>query len=138
YSAGGGQHQKWAAQFIPYENPRTWLNSGGLGTMRYSVPAALCAKAAAPEKEVSAIDGDGCLQMTNHVLTTSASENFPIKVALINSGSLGMVRQWQTLFYEERYSNTKLRPVDDSYVPDFVRLSEGLGCVALRVTKEEE
>ena len=138
YAAGVGQHQMWAAQFIQYENPRTWLNSGGLGTMGYAVPAAMGAKAAAPEKEVWAIDGDGCFQMTNQELTTSAIEGFPIKVALINNGNLGMVRQWQTLFYEQRYSNTKLRPQDNSYVPDFVRLSEGLGCVAIRVTKEEE
>ncbi|ALA67139.1 acetolactate synthase large subunit [Corynebacterium lactis] len=138
YAAGVGQHQMWAAQFIDYENPRTWLNSGGLGTMGYSVPAAMGAKAAAPEKEVWAIDGDGCFQMTNQELTTCAMEGFPIKVALINNGNLGMVRQWQTLFYEERYSNTKLRPEDNSYLPDFVRLSEGLGCVAMRVTKKEE
>ena len=138
YAAGVGQHQMWAAQFIDYENPRTWLNSGGLGTMGYSVPAAMGAKAAAPEKEVWAIDGDGCFQMTNQELTTCAMEGFPIKVALINNGNLGMVRQWQTLFYEERYSNTKLRPEDNSYLPDFVRLSEGLGCVAMRVTKKED
>lgn len=138
YAAGVGQHQMWAAQFIDYENPRTWLNSGGLGTMGYAVPAALGAKAADPSKEVWAIDGDGCFQMTNQELTTAAVEGFPIKVALINNGNLGMVRQWQTLFYDQRYSNTKLRPQDNSYVPDFVQLSEGLGCVAFRVTKPEE
>ncbi|MDO4610087.1 acetolactate synthase large subunit [Corynebacterium sp.] len=137
YVAGVGQHQMWAAQFIQYDNPRTWLNSGGLGTMGYSVPAAMGAKAAAPEKEVWAIDGDGCFQMTNQELTTCAVEGFPIKVALINNGNLGMVRQWQTLFYDERYSNTQLRP-KDQYIPDFVRLSEGLGCHAIRVTKPEE
>ncbi|MBV7295150.1 acetolactate synthase large subunit [Corynebacterium sp. TAE3-ERU12] len=138
YVAGVGQHQMWAAQFVQYDKPRTWLNSGGLGTMGYSVPAAMGAKAAAPEKEVWAIDGDGCFQMTNQELTTCAVEGFPIKVALINNGNLGMVRQWQTLFYEKRYSNTKLRPADNSFVPDFVQLSEGLGCVSIRVTKEEE
>ena len=137
YCAGVGQHQMWAAQFVDFEKPRTWLNSGGLGTMGYAVPAALGAKAGAPEKEVWAIDGDGCFQMTNQELTTSAVEGFPIKVALINNGNLGMVRQWQTLFYEGRYSNTKLRE-QGSYVPDFVKLSEGLGCVAIRVTKAEE
>ncbi|MFP2061110.1 MULTISPECIES: acetolactate synthase large subunit [Corynebacterium] len=138
YAAGVGQHQMWAAQFVQYENPRTWLNSGGAGTMGYSIPAAMGAKAAAPEKEVWAIDGDGCFQMTNQELTTCAMEGFPIKVALINNGNLGMVRQWQTLFYDQRYSNTKLRPEDNSYLPDFVQLSEGLGCVAIRVTKKED
>src|SRR5699024_5452191 len=118
-----------AAQFIDFEKPRTWLNSGGLGTMGYAVPAALGAKAGAPEKEVWAIDGDGCFQMTNQELATAAVEGFPIKIALINNGNLGMVRQWQTLFYEGRYSNTKLREQGSS-VPDFVQLSEGLGCVA--------
>ncbi|MGD7002342.1 acetolactate synthase large subunit [Corynebacterium halotolerans] len=137
YCAGVGQHQMWAAQFLNFEHPRTWLNSGGLGTMGYAVPAALGAKAGAPDKEVWAIDGDGCFQMTNQELTTSAVEGFPIKVAVINNGNLGMVRQWQTLFYEGRYSNTKLREQNE-YVPDFVKLAEALGCVAIRVTKEEE
>ena len=137
YVAGVGQHQMWAAQFIDYEKPRTWLNSGGLGTMGYSVPAAMGAKAGQPDKEVWAIDGDGCFQMTNQELTTAAVEGFPIKVALINNGNLGMVRQWQTLFYEGRYSNTKLREQTE-YVPDFVQLSEALGCEAIRVTTKEE
>lgn len=138
YVAGVGQHQMWAAQFIQYDHPRTWLNSGGLGTMGYSIPAAMGAKAAAPEKEVWAVDGDGCYQMTNQEITTCAMEGFPIKVALINNGNLGMVRQWQTLFYDQRYSNTKLRPEDNSYLPDMVQLSEGLGAVAFRVTKPED
>ncbi|WP_026162139.1 acetolactate synthase large subunit [Corynebacterium ulceribovis] len=138
YVAGVGQHQMWAAQFVEYEKPRTWLNSGGLGTMGYAVPAAMGAKAAAPGTEVWAIDGDGCFQMTNQELTTCAIEGFPIKVALINNGNLGMVRQWQTLFYDERYSNTKLSNKDGVYIPDFLKLSEGLGCHAIRVTKEEE
>ncbi|AKK10949.1 acetolactate synthase large subunit [Corynebacterium uterequi] len=137
YVAGVGQHQMWAAQFVDFEHPRTWLNSGGLGTMGYAVPAALGAKAAMPEKEVWAIDGDGCFQMTNQELTTAAVEGLPVKVALINNGNLGMVRQWQTLFYDGHYSHTKLRNQGE-YVPDFVRLSEGLGCAAIRVTKEEE
>ncbi len=100
YCAGVGQHQMWAAQFIDYEKPRTWLNSGGLGTMGYAVPAAMGAKMGCPDTEVWAIDGDGCFQMTNQELATCAVEGVPIKVALINNGNLGMVRQWQTLFYE--------------------------------------
>lgn len=137
YCAGVGQHQMWAAQFVDYEKPRTWLNSGGLGTMGYAIPAAMGAKAARPDAEVWAIDGDGCFQMTNQELVTCAMEGFPIKVALINNGNLGMVRQWQALFYGERYSNTRLRE-QGNYMPDFVKLSESMGCVAIRVTKEEE
>ncbi|GAB2646510.1 acetolactate synthase large subunit [Gordonia jinhuaensis] len=137
YVAGVGQHQMWAAQFISYENPRTWLNSGGLGTMGYAVPAAMGAKMAAPDKEVWAIDGDGCFQMTNQELATCAIEGIPIKVALINNGNLGMVRQWQTLFYEERYSNTDLS-THSRRIPDFVKLAEALGCAAFRVEKESD
>lgn len=137
YCAGVGQHQMWAAQFIDFENPRTWINSGGAGTMGYSVPAALGAKAALPDKTVWAVDGDGCFQMTNQELTTAAVEGFPIKVAIINNGNLGMVRQWQTLFFGGNYSNTRLR-AGENYIPDFVQLSEALGCVAIRVTSEEE
>ncbi|WJZ02438.1 acetolactate synthase large subunit [Corynebacterium freiburgense] len=137
YCAGVGQHQMWSAQFIDFEKPRTWLNSGGLGTMGYAVPAAMGAKAACPDKEVWAVDGDGCFQMTNQELVTCAVEGFPIKIAVINNGNLGMVRQWQTLFYEGRYSNTKLRE-QDNYLPDFVALAESLGCAAFRVTKEED
>jgi len=137
YCAGVGQHQMWAAQFVDYEKPRTWLNSGGLGTMGYAIPAAMGAKAGRPDAEVWAIDGDGCFQMTNQELVTCAMEGFPIKVALINNGNLGMVRQWQALFYGERYSNTRLRE-QSNYMPDFVKLSESMGCVAIRVTKEEE
>ncbi|AHI22607.1 acetolactate synthase large subunit [Corynebacterium vitaeruminis] len=137
YCAGVGQHQMWAAQFLDFEKPRTWLNSGGAGTMGYAIPAAMGAKAGCPDKEVWAIDGDGCFQMTNQELTTAAVEGFPIKVALINNGNLGMVRQWQTLFYEGHYSNTKLREHGE-YMPDFLKLSEAQGCVAIRVTKEEE
>lgn len=137
YCAGVGQHQMWAAQFVKYEKPRTWLNSGGLGTMGYSVPAAMGAKAAAPEAEVWAIDGDGCFQMTNQELATCAIEGIPIKVALINNGNLGMVRQWQTLFYDQRYSSTDLS-THSRMIPDFVKLSEALGCVAMRVDREED
>ncbi len=137
YCAGVGQHQMWAAQFIKYENPRTWLNSGGLGTMGYAVPAAMGAKMGRPDAEVWAVDGDGCFQMTNQELATCAIEGIPIKVALINNGNLGMVRQWQTLFYDERYSNTDLQ-THTRMIPDFVKLSEALGCVSFRVTREED
>ncbi|MGA3525065.1 acetolactate synthase large subunit [Melissospora conviva] len=131
YVAGVGQHQMWAAQFISYEKPATWLNSGGLGTMGYSVPAAMGAKVGRPDAVVWAVDGDGCFQMTNQELATCALEGIPIKVALINNGNLGMVRQWQTLFYGERYSNTELG-THKHRIPDFVKLAEALGCVGLR------
>ena len=129
YVAGVGQHQMWASQFINYEKPRTWLNSGGAGTMGYAVPAAMGAKVGAPDTTVWAIDGDGCFQMTNQELVTCALNNIPIKVAIINNESLGMVRQWQTLFYKGRYSNTDLQ---SKLVPDFVMLAEAMGCVGLR------
>ncbi len=135
YAAGVGQHQMWASQFIKYEKPRTWLNSGGAGTMGYAVPAAMGAKVAAPDTTVWAIDGDGCFQMTNQELVTCALNNIPIKVAIINNESLGMVRQWQTLFYKGRYSNTDL---NSKLVPDFVKLSEAMGCVGLRCETAEE
>jgi acetolactate synthase-1/2/3 large subunit len=131
YTAGVGQHQMWAAQFIRYENPATWLNSGGLGTMGYAVPAAMGAKVGMPDKTVWAIDGDGCFQMTNQELATCALEGIPIKVAVINNGNLGMVRQWQTLFYDQRYSNTELG-THKHRIPDFVKLADALGCVGLR------
>jgi len=137
YVAGVGQHQMWAAQFIRYEKPRTWLNSGGLGTMGFAVPAAMGAKIARPDAEVWAIDGDGCFQMTNQELATCAIEGAPIKVALINNGNLGMVRQWQTLFYEERYSQTDLA-THSHRIPDFVKLAEALGCVGLRCERAED
>lgn len=137
YAAGVGQHQMWAAQFIRYENPKTWLNSGGLGTMGFAVPAAMGAKFARPEAEVWAIDGDGCFQMTNQELATCAVEGAPIKVALINNGNLGMVRQWQTLFYGERYSQTNLS-THSHRIPDFVKLAEALGCVGLRCERAED
>ena len=129
YVAGVGQHQMWASQFIKYENPRTWLNSGGLGTMGYAVPAAMGAKVGAPDTPVWAIDGDGCFQMTNQELVTCSLNNIPIKVAIINNDSLGMVRQWQTLFYQARYSNTDLH---SKRIPDFAKLAEAMGCVGLR------
>jgi len=129
YVAGVGQHQMWATHFISYERPNSWINSGGLGTMGYAVPAAMGAKVAEPERTVWAIDGDGCFQMTNQELATCALNGIPVKVAVINNSSLGMVRQWQTLFYEGRYSNTDLH---SARVPDFVKLAEALGCVGLR------
>ncbi len=139
YAAGVGQHQMWSAQFISYENPNTWLNSGGAGTMGYAVPAAMGAKVAMPEKLVWAIDGDGCFQMTNQELATCTINQIPIKVAIINNSSLGMVRQWQTLFYNQRYSNTDLHTgTDTQMVPDFVKLSDAYGCLAIRVEKVEE
>ncbi|EOM76228.1 acetolactate synthase 1 catalytic subunit [Rhodococcus rhodnii LMG 5362] len=137
YVAGVGQHQMWAAQFVGYEKPRTWLNSGGLGTMGYAVPAAMGAKMGRPDTEVWAIDGDGCFQMTNQELATCAVEGVPIKVALINNGNLGMVRQWQTLFYDQRYSNTDLG-THTKRIPDFVKLAEALGCHGIRVEREED
>ena len=135
YVAGVGQHQMWASQFVKYENPRTWLNSGGLGTMGYAVPAAMGAKVGAPDTTVWAIDGDGCFQMTNQELVTCALNNIPIKVAIINNESLGMVRQWQTLFYEGRYSNTSL---ESKRIPDFVKLAEAMGCVGLTCERPED
>ncbi|MGE5133689.1 MAG: acetolactate synthase large subunit [Gemmatimonadota bacterium] len=150
YVAGVGQHQMWAAQFISHENPGHWLNSGGLGTMGYAVPAAMGAKVGCPETAVWAIDGDGCFQMTNQELATCAVEGIPVKVAIINNGNLGMVRQWQTLFYNERYSHTDLdraaragdpaavamepaaAPPGGTRIPDFVKLADAYGCAGLR------
>jgi acetolactate synthase-1/2/3 large subunit len=135
YVAGVGQHQMWATHFVRYERPNSWLNSGGLGTMGYAVPAAMGAKVAQPDRTVWAIDGDGCFQLTNQELATCALNGIPIKVAVINNSSLGMVRQWQTLFYEGRYSNTDLH---SARVPDFVKLAEALGCVAFRCESPDD
>ena len=135
YVAGVGQHQMWSSQFVNYEKPRTWINSGGLGTMGFAVPAAMGAKVGAPDTVVWAIDGDGCFQMTNQELVTCALNNIPIKVAIINNESLGMVRQWQTLFYNERYSNTDLH---SKRIPDFAKLAEAMGCVGLRCESKED
>ncbi|WP_190821779.1 acetolactate synthase large subunit [Saccharopolyspora pogona] len=137
YAAGVGQHQMWAAQFVGYENPRTWLNSGGLGTMGYAVPAAMGAKAGMPGKTVWAIDGDGCFQMTNQELATCAIEDIPIKVAVINNGNLGMVRQWQNLFYAGRYSHSDLG-THKHRIPDFKLLAEAYGCAGLRCESKED
>ena len=135
FVAGVGQHQMWASQFVKYEKPRTWLNSGGAGTMGYAVPAAMGAKVGAPDTTVWAIDGDGCFQMTNQELVTCALNDIPIKVAIINNESLGMVRQWQTLFYNGRYSNTSL---DSKRVPNFPMLAESMGCVGLTCERPED
>ena len=139
YVAGVGQHQMWAAQFISYERPNSWLNSGGAGTMGYSIPAAMGAKVAQPERVVWAIDGDGCFQMTNQELATCVLNDIPIKVAIINNSSLGMVRQWQTMFFDGRHSHTDLNTGHGTArVPDFVKLAEAYGALAIRVEKEEE
>ena len=139
YAAGVGQHQMWAAQFIKYERPNSWLNSGGAGTMGYAVPAAMGAKVAEPDRVVWAIDGDGCFQMTNQELATCTINDIPIKVAIINNSSLGMVRQWQTLFYDGRHSHTSLNTGHGTArIPDFVKLAEAYGCLAVRVEKEED
>jgi acetolactate synthase-1/2/3 large subunit len=132
--AGVGQHQMWASQFWKFDHPRTWINSGGLGTMGFAVPAALGAKAGVPDKRVVAIDGDGCFQMTAQELATSNTEKIPFVTAILNNASLGMVRQWQELFYEERYSQVHL-----TYdVPDYVKLAEAYGAVGLRAERPEE
>jgi len=139
YASGVGQHQMWAAQFIKYERPNSWLNSGGAGTMGYGVPAAMGAKVANPDRVVWAIDGDGCFQMTNQELATCTINNIPIKVAIINNSSLGMVRQWQTLFYDGRHSFTDLNTGHGTVmIPDFVKLADAYGALAIRVTKPEE
>ncbi|MFI1761502.1 acetolactate synthase large subunit [Streptomyces sp. NPDC020800] len=146
FAAGVGQHQMWAAQFIDHERPRSWLNSGGAGTMGYAVPAAMGAKLGQPEATVWAIDGDGCFQMTNQELVTCALNRIPIKVAIINNGVLGMVRQWQTLFYGQRYSNTVLHagetttsgPNTGTRIPDFVKLADAMGCHGLRCESPDE
>jgi len=139
YAAGVGQHQMWAAQFIKYERPNAWLNSGGAGTMGYSVPAAMGAKVAQPDRVVWAIDGDGCFQMTNQELATCFINKIPIKVAIINNSSLGMVRQWQSLFYDGRHSFTDLNTGHDTImIPDFVKLADSYGALAIRVRTQDE
>jgi acetolactate synthase-1/2/3 large subunit len=139
YASGVGQHQMWAAQFIKYERPNAWLNSGGAGTMGYGVPAAMGAKVAQPDRTVWAIDGDGCFQMTNQELATCTINKIPIKVAIINNSSLGMVRQWQTLFYDGRHSFTDLNTGHDTVmIPDFVKLADAYGALGIRVTRKED
>ena len=132
--AGVGQHQMWASQYWRFEHPYTWVNSGGLGTMGFAVPAAIGAKVGRPDRTVWAIDGDGCFQMTAQELVTASSERIPIKVAILNNAYLGMVRQWQELFYEERYSEVYLSPD----LPDYVKWAESMGCVAFRVEHADD
>jgi len=132
--SGVGQHQMWSSQYWKFNEPYTWVNSGGLGTMGFSIPAAIGAKAARPDRTVWAIDGDGCFQMTAQELVTSTVERIPIKVAILNNSYLGMVRQWQEMFYEERYSEVYLSPE----VPNFVMWAESMGCVGIRVDSPEE
>ena len=139
FAAGVGQHQMWSAQYIKYERPGAWLNSGGAGTMGFSVPAAMGAKVAQPDRTVWSIDGDGCFQMTNQELATCMINGINIKVAVINNSSLGMVRQWQTLFFDGRHSFTDLQPLPGpEFIPDFVKLGEAYGMLAIRVRTEEE
>ena len=139
YVAGVGQHQMWASQFVAYERPRQWLNSAGLGTMGFAVPAAMGAQVGEPDRVVWAIDGDGCFQMTNQELATCVINRIPIKIAVINNSSLGMVRQWQTLFYDGRYSNTDLNTGHDTArVPDFVKLADAYGAAGLRCDRRED
>ena len=133
-TSGVGQHQMWASQYWSFEYPYTWINSGGLGTMGFSIPAAIGAKAGCPDKMVWAVDGDGCFQMTAQELVTATVEKIPIKVALLNNSYLGMVRQWQEMFYDERYSEVSL----SKDVPDYKGWAESMGCVAMRVDSPEE
>ncbi|MBV8235945.1 MAG: acetolactate synthase large subunit, partial [Acidimicrobiia bacterium] len=132
--AGVGQHQMWSSQYWRFERPYTWVNSGGLGTMGFAVPAAVGAKVGQPTDTVWAVDGDGCFQMTAQELVTAATERIPIKVAILNNAYLGMVRQWQELFYEERYSEVYLSP----HLPDYKMWAEAMGCEGMRVESPEE
>ena len=132
--SGVGQHQMWSSQYWNFNEPYTWVNSGGLGTMGFSIPAAIGAKVGRPDKTVWAIDGDGCFQMTAQELVTASLERIPIKVGILNNSYLGMVRQWQEMFYEERYSEVYLSPD----LPDFVKWAEAMGCVGIRVDDPSE
>ena len=132
--SGVGQHQMWSSQYWNFSEPYTWVNSGGLGTMGFSIPAAIGAKVGRPDRTVWAVDGDGCFQMTAQELVTASVERIPIKVAVLNNSYLGMVRQWQEMFYEERYSEVYLSPE----LPDFVKWAEAMGCVGIRVESPEE
>ncbi len=133
-ASGVGQHQMWAAQHWKYEEPGTWINSGGAGTMGFGVPAAIGAKVGRPDRTVWTIDGDGCFQMTAQELVTARAEGIPIKVAILNNAYLGMVRQWQEMFYDERYSEVYLSPD----LPDYVKWAEAMGCVGLRATSHQD
>jgi len=133
-ASGVGQHQMFASQWWKFDYPNTWINSGGLGTMGFAVPASIGAKVGRPDKMVWAVDGDGCFQMTAQELVTASSERIPVKIALLNNAYLGMVRQWQEMFYEERYSEVYLSPD----LPDYVGWAESMGCVGIRVESPEE
>ena len=133
-TSGVGQHQMWASQYWTFNHPYTWINSGGLGTMGFSIPAAIGAKVGCPEKMVWAVDGDGCFQMTAQELVTARVENIPIKVALLNNSYLGMVRQWQDMFYEERHSEVFL----SKEIPDYKGWAESMGCFAMRIDDPDE
>jgi len=133
-ASGVGQHQMWTSQYWTFRHPYTWINSGGLGTMGFSVPAAIGAKVGMPDRMVWAVDGDGCFQMTAQEMVTAATERIPVKIAILNNAYLGMVRQWQEMFYEERYSEVYLSPD----LPDYVKWAEAMGCVAFRVESPEE
>ena len=133
-ASGVGQHQMWASQYWRFNHPNTWINSGGLGTMGFAIPGAIGAKVGRPDKMVWAVDGDGCFQMTAQELVTATAERIPVKIALLNNAYLGMVRQWQEMFYGERYSEVYLSPD----LPDYVKWAEAMGCVALRVESPEE
>jgi acetolactate synthase-1/2/3 large subunit len=133
-AAGVGQHQMWASQLWKFKQPNTWVNSGGLGTMGYAVPAAIGAKVGRPDRMVWAVDGDGCFQMTAQELVTASAERIPVKIGILNNAYLGMVRQWQELFYEERYSEVYLSPD----LPDYVKWAEAMGCVGMRVETAED
>jgi acetolactate synthase-1/2/3 large subunit len=132
--AGVGQHQMWTSQYWRFNHPYTWVNSGGLGTMGFAVPAAIGAKVGRPDRTVWAVDGDGCFQMTAQELVTASAERIPVKIAILNNAYLGMVRQWQEMFYDERYSEVYLSPD----LPDYVKWADAMGCVGLRVESPEE
>ena len=133
-ASGVGQHQMWASLHWNFNEPYTWVNSGGLGTMGFAIPAAIGAKVGRPDKTVWAVDGDGCFQMTAQELVTATVERIPVKIALLNNSYLGMVRQWQEMFYDERYSEVYL----STETPDYVKWAESMGCVAIRVESPEE
>jgi acetolactate synthase-1/2/3 large subunit len=133
-ASGVGQHQMWTSQYWKFNHPYTWVNSGGLGTMGFSVPAAIGAKVGRPDRMVWAVDGDGCFQMTAQELVTASSERIPVKIAILNNAYLGMVRQWQEMFYDERYSEVYLSPD----LPDYKMWAEAMGCIAMRVESPEE
>jgi len=132
--SGVGQHQMWSSQYWKFNEPYTWVNSGGLGTMGFSVPAAIGAKVGRPDKTVWAVDGDGCFQMTAQELVTASLERIPVKIAILNNSYLGMVRQWQEMFYEERYSEVYL----SQDTPNYVKWAEAMGCVGIRVDDQSE